>query len=105
LQQSRYELVSQISGVETPIIASKKRTNDWKELVAYVRWSEVEGKTLRDCYAVLRYDGRTHPDQFPGSPLGTGNYVTGTAYFSNVNTDERGFPLAPGHRARDRRKR
>lgn len=102
----RYELVTHISGVETPVIVSHKRTNDWKELVAYVRWGEVEGRTLRDYYAVLRYDGRTYPDQFPGSPpLGAGDHVTGTAYFSNINADARGLPLAPGHRPRARRKR
>lgn len=101
----RYELVTRVSGVELPIIVSRKSTNDWNELIAYVRWGEVDGRTLRDYYAVLRYDGRTYPDQFPGSsPLGAGDRVTGTAYFSNVNADERGFPLVPAHRPRDRRK-
>jgi hypothetical protein len=101
----QYEMVTHISGVEAPVIVSQKRTNDWNELIAYVRWGEVEGRTLRDYYAVLRYDGRTYPDQFPGSPpLGAGDRVTGTAYFSNVNPDERGLPLAPGHRPRARRK-
>ena len=105
--EGKYELVTQISGVETPVIVSRKRTNDWNELIGYVRWGEVEGHTLRDYYAVLQYDGRTYPDQFPGSPpLGAGDRVTGTAYFSNVNADERGLPLTPGHRRpRDRRKR
>jgi len=102
----RYELVTHISGVEAPVIVSQKMTNDWNELIAYVRWGEVEGHTLRDYYAVLRYDGRTYPDQFPGStPLGAGAHVTGTAYFSTVNADERGLLLARGHRPRARRKR
>jgi hypothetical protein len=103
--EGRYEMVTHISGVETPIIVSQKRVNDWNELIAYVRWGEVEGHTLRDYYAVLQYDGRTYPAQFPGSPpLRAGEKVTGTAYFSNVNSDEGGLPLAPGPRPRGRRK-
>lgn len=99
-------MVTHISGVETPIIVSQKRTNDWNELIGYVRWGEVEGQTLRDYYGVLQYDGRTYPEQFPGAtPLGAGDRVTGTVYFSNVNADERGLPLTPGHRPRNRRKR
>jgi hypothetical protein len=101
----RYELVTHISGVEAPVIVSQKRTNEWNELVAYVRWGEVEGRTLRDYYGVLRYDGRTYPDQFPGAPpLGAVDKVTGTAYFSTVNLDGRGLPLTPGHRLRAGRK-
>nr|AIA12643.1 hypothetical protein [uncultured bacterium] len=101
-----YELVTHISGVETPIIVSQKKSNDWNDLIAYVRWGEVEGHTLRDYYAVLRYDGRTYPDQFPGSPpLGAGDKITGTAYFSNVDADKRGLPLAPNYRPRAGRKR
>jgi hypothetical protein len=104
--RGRYELVTHIAGVEAPVIVSHKMTNDWNELIAYVRWGEVEGHTLRDYYAVLRYDGRTYPDQFPGSPpLGAGDRVTGAAYFSTVNAYERGFHLVPGHRQRNRRKR
>lgn len=101
-----YELVTHISGVELPVIVSQKKTNGWNELIGYVRWGEVEGQTLRDYYGVLRYDGRTYPDQFPGSPpLGAGDHVIGTAYFSNVNADERGLLLTPGHRHRNRRNR
>jgi hypothetical protein len=104
--EGRYELVTHIAGVETPIIVSQKRTNEWNDLIAYVRWGEVEGRTLRDYYGVLRYDGRAYPDQFPGAPpLDAGAHLTGTAYFSTVNADERGLPLAPGHRPRARRKR
>jgi hypothetical protein len=99
--EGRYELVTHISGVEAPVIVSRKRTNEWNELIGYVRWGEVEGHTLRDYYAVLRYDGRTYPDQFPGSPpLGAGDHVTGIAYFSNVNADQRGIPLTPGQGSR-----
>lgn len=102
----RYELVTYISGVELPVIVSQKRTNGWNELIGYVRWGEVEGRTRRDYYGVLRYDRRTYPDQVPGSPpLGAGDQVTGTAYFSNVNADERGLPLTPGYRPRNRRNR
>jgi hypothetical protein len=103
--EGRYELVTHISGVEAPVIVSRKRTNDWNELIGYIRWGEVEGRTLRDYYGVLQYDGRTYPDQFPGSPpLGADDKVTGTAYFSNVNADKRGLSLTPGHRLRAARK-
>jgi hypothetical protein len=103
--EGRYELVTHMAGVETPIIVSQKRTNEWNDLIAYVRWGEVEGRTLRDYYGVLQYDGRTYPDQFPGAPpLGADDKVIGTAYFSNVNADKRGLSLTSGHRLRAGRK-
>jgi hypothetical protein len=92
----KYAPVTQISGVENPIIVSRKRTNGWHDLVAHVRWGEVGGRTLREYTAVLRYDGHTYPDQFPGAPpLGVRESVSGTAYFGTGQSHVRGLALAP----------
>ena len=32
-----YELVSHISGAENPVVVSTRRTNGWRDLIAYVR--------------------------------------------------------------------
>jgi hypothetical protein len=95
----RYDLVTHINGVENPIIVSRQKTKNWHDLIAYVRWGEVEGRTLRDYYAVLRFDGRTYPDQFPGAPpLSRQTGATGTAYLTGTQTSTSGLALRPGRR-------
>ena len=89
-----YALVTHISGVENPVIVSRQRTHGWNDLVAHVRWGEVEGRTLRDYYAVLRFDGRTYPDQFPGAPpVGAQMKVTGAAYLAGNQSAKSGLAL------------
>jgi hypothetical protein len=95
--QGRYALVTHISGVELPVIVSRVRTNGWQDLIAYVRWGEVGGRTLRDYYAVLRFDGRTYPDQFPGGPpVKSHNRISGTAYLSGDESSMPGLLLGGG---------
>jgi hypothetical protein len=91
--------VSYISGAENPVVVSSHSTNGWRDLVAYVRWGEVEGRTVRDYYAVLRFDGRTYPDQFPGSPpLGSDEEVNGVAYLNGDQSPRSGLRLLPRRR-------
>ena len=95
--QGKYALVTHIYGVELPVIVSRVQTNGWQDLIAHVRWGEVGGRTLRDYYAVLRFDGRTYPDQFPGGPpLKPRNRISGTAYLSGNETSMPGLLLGGG---------
>jgi hypothetical protein len=95
--QGKYALVTHISGVELPVIVSRARTNGWQDLIAYVRWGEVDGRTLRDYYAVLRFDGRTYPEQFPGGPPAKPHdRISGTAYLSGDETKMPGLLLGVG---------
>lgn len=92
--QGKYVLVTHISGVELPVIVSRARTNGWQDLIAHVRWGEVGGRTLRDYYAVLRFDGRTYPDQFPGGPpVKLGGRMSGVAYLSGDESVASGLLL------------
>jgi hypothetical protein len=94
----KYALVTQISGVELPVIVSRARTNGWQDLIAHVRWGEVGGRTLRDYYAVLRFDGRTYPDQFPGGPpVKLRKRMAGTAYLSGDESSASGLLLGEGN--------
>lgn len=94
-QRGKYVLVTNISGVENPIIVSRDRSHGWRDLVAHVRWGERDGRTVRDYYAVLRYDGATYPDQFPGAPALRGRRkVSGVAYFSDGRAPRRGLAFA-----------
>jgi hypothetical protein len=89
-----YELVTNISGVENPVIVSRLKTHGWNDLIAHVRWGEVEGRTLRDYYAVLRFDGCTYPDQFPGAPpLDALAKARGTAYLKGNQSATSGLSL------------
>jgi hypothetical protein len=89
-----YELVTHISGVENPVIVSRLKTRGWNDLIAHVRWGEVDEHTLRDYYAVLRFDGRTYPDQFPGAPpLDARAKVRGTAYLTGNQSPASGLRL------------
>jgi hypothetical protein len=90
--KSEYKLVTQISGVENPVIVSRHRTNNWNDLIAHVRWGEVGEHTLRDYYAVLRFDGKTYPDQFPGAPP-LGSRVKGIAYLAGSQAPTSGLAL------------
>jgi hypothetical protein len=91
-----YNLVSNISGVENPVVVSGRKTNGWSDLIAHVRWGEVGGETLRDYYAVLRFDGRAYPDQFPGAPpLDAKPRVKGTAYLIGDQSGRTGLALRP----------
>jgi hypothetical protein len=94
----KYALVTHISGVELPVIVSRARTNGWQDLIAHVRWGEVGGRTLRDYYAVLRFDGRTYPDQFPGGPsIKMRKRISGTAYLSGDESSTSGLLLGDGN--------
>ncbi|HZI19942.1 MAG TPA: hypothetical protein VEY09_15265 [Pyrinomonadaceae bacterium] len=89
-----YRLVSHVSGAENPVVVSDRRTNGWRDLIAHVRWGEVEGRTVRDYFAVLHFDGQTYPDQFPGAqPLGATEGVRGVAYFAGGQSARSGFVL------------
>jgi hypothetical protein len=89
--------VSYISGAENPVVVSTRSTNGWRDLIAYVRWGEVEGRTLRDYYAVLRFDGRSYPEHFPGSPpLGAGERASGAAYLVGDQSARSGLMLRSG---------
>lgn len=88
-----YQLVSRIEGAENPVIVGEGRTGGWRDLIAPVRWGEVEGRTVRNYYAVLRFDGRTYPEQFPGAlPLGAEG-ARGAAYFAGRLTGRSGLTL------------
>lgn len=87
-----YKLVTNISGVENPVIVSRQRTNGWNDLIAHVRWGEVGERTVRDYYAVLRFDGQTYPDQFPGAPP-LGKEVKGVAYLTGNQSGGSGVAL------------
>jgi hypothetical protein len=89
-----YELVSRINGAENPVFVSEWRTNGWRDLIAPVRWGEVEGRTVRDYHAVLAFDGGSYPEQFPGAePLGAAARVRGVAYFAGELSERSGFAL------------
>jgi hypothetical protein len=93
---SGYDLVSQVSGVENPVFVGERKTNGWSDLIAHVRWGEVSGETLRDYYAVLRFDGRTYPEQFPGEPpLDAKKRMKVTAYLIGNQSDASGLALRP----------
>ncbi|HLM57397.1 MAG TPA: DUF4126 family protein [Pyrinomonadaceae bacterium] len=94
-----YKLVSFIAGAENPVVVSSRVTNGWRDLIAYVRWGEVEGRTVRDYYAVLRFDGRTYPEQFPGSPpLADTEKPVGVAYLNGDQSARSGLRLLPRRR-------
>lgn len=89
-----YELVSRIDGAENPVIVGEGKTNGWRDLVAHARWGEVGGRTVRDYYAALGFDGRAYPEQFPGArPLEAPATVKGVAYFSGEVSDRAGFAI------------
>lgn len=90
--ESEYKLVTNISGVENPIIVSRQRTNGWDDLIAHVRWGEVGERTVRDYFAVLHFDGKMYPDQFPGAPP-LGRQVRGVAYLTGNQSGTSGVAL------------
>jgi hypothetical protein len=84
-----YKLVSEISLTHNPVVVSERRTNGWNDLIFL-----VAGGGARAHYAVLRFDGRTYPNNptsRPAAPLKAP--ARGRAYLVGSGEKETGFRL------------
>jgi hypothetical protein len=84
-----YQLVADISLTNNPVIVSERRTNGWNDLIFF-----VAGGGARAHYAVLRFDGRSYPNNptsFPAVPLK--GAARGKAYLVGSGEKETGFAL------------
>ncbi|MET0626043.1 MAG: hypothetical protein ABW250_24125 [Pyrinomonadaceae bacterium] len=85
----RYKLVADIALTRNPVFVSERRTNGWNDLVV-----PVAGGGIRGHYAVLRFDGRSYPDNATGdtaTPLRAP--VRARAYLVGGGGRETGFAL------------
>ncbi|HEX8557436.1 MAG TPA: hypothetical protein VF668_05015 [Pyrinomonadaceae bacterium] len=84
-----YKLVAEISLTHNPVVVSERRTNGWKDLIFM-----VSGGGERARHAVLRFDGRTYPNNpttAPAAPLKAP--ARGKAYLAGSGYRDTGFPL------------
>lgn len=83
-----YKLVADISLTNNPVVVSERRTKGWNDLITL-----VSGGGVRAHYAVLRFDGKTYPNNPtspPAAPLRA--RARGRAYL--VGSGERGTGFA-----------
>src|SRR5579884_1152467 len=80
-----YQHVTQIALTRPPIIVSSHSMNGWRDLIVFVSGGGIQP----GYYAVLRFDGKTYPDNptvEPAVPLK--KRVRGTAYLSGSGKPE-----------------
>lgn len=84
-----YQLVADISLTNNPVVVSHRRTNGWNDLIFL-----AAGGGVRAHYAVLRFDGRSYPNNPtapPAAPLK--GPARGKAYLVGSGEKETGFAL------------
>ena len=84
-----YQLVADIALTNNPVVVSERRTNGWNDLITL-----VAGGGARAHYAVLRFDGKTYPNNPttpPAVPLRA--RARGKAYLVGSGEKETGFAL------------
>jgi hypothetical protein len=84
-----YQLVADISLTNNPVVVSERRTNGWNDLIFF-----VAGGGVRAHYAVLRFDGKTYPNNpttHPAAPLK--GSARGREYLVGSGEKETGFAL------------
>lgn len=84
-----YKLVAEISLTHNPVVVSEHRTNGWNDLIF-----TVAGGGARAHHAVLRFDGKTYPNNpttAPAAPLKAP--ARGKAYLAGSGYRDTGFPL------------
>ena len=87
-----YQLVSSISLTRPPVIVSSHRTHGWKDLIVFVSGGGIEP----GYYAVLRFDGKTYPENpttAPATPLR--EQAQGVAYLAGA--DKLKFDIIASH--------
>jgi hypothetical protein len=91
----RYELLTEVGPARNPVIVSQHRSRGWNDLVMFV----AGGGILPGYYAVLRFDGKTYPENptvAPAQPLE--ERVKGTAYLVGDYSPDAGMALRPPRR-------
>ena len=93
--QDSYQLISEISLVNQPVIVSITRTRGWNDLIVF-----VAGGGARARHAVLRFNGRTYPDNPSDAPNILKAKIAGTQFIAdNINCEaETGIALRPAGR-------
>jgi hypothetical protein len=84
-----YSLVADIPLTNNPVIVSERRTNGWNDLIFL-----VAGGGASAHYVVLRFDGKTYPDNpttLPAAPLK--GPARGKEYLVGSGEKETGFAL------------
>lgn len=90
-----YELLTEIGPARNPVIVSQHKSHGWNDLVMFV----AGGGILPGYYAVLRFDGRTYPENptvGPARPLK--ERVKGRAYLVGDYSPDAGMALRPPRR-------
>jgi hypothetical protein len=84
-----YQLVADISLTSNPVVVSERRTNGWSDLIFF-----VSGGGVRGHYVVLRFDGKTYPNN-PSTVRDAPFRVNarGKAYLVGSGEKETGFEL------------
>jgi hypothetical protein len=84
-----YKLVSDISLARNPVVVSEHRTNGWNDLIFL-----VAGGGVRAHYAVLRFNGKSYPDNATADPvLPLGAPARGKEYLAGSGEKETGLAL------------
>ena len=84
-----YQLVADISLTHNPVVVSERRTKGWNDLIFL-----VAGGGVRAHYAVLRFDGKTYPNNPTDLPAVTlRGPARGKAYLAGSREKETGLAL------------
>jgi hypothetical protein len=84
-----YQLIADISLTNNPVVVSERRTHGWSDLIF-----PVSGGGLRAHYAVLRFDGKSYPNNPTTVPAATlRGAARGKAYLVGSGEKETGFAL------------
>lgn len=93
-ESAAYRLISYITLVRPPVVASSHSTNEWRDLIVSVGGGGIQSPY----YAVLAFDGRKYPENpttAPASPLQKA--VKGVAYFSGGDQSKSAIVVSPQH--------
>jgi hypothetical protein len=84
-----YRLVADIALTNNPVVVSERRTRGWNDLITL-----VAGGGVRAHYAVLRFDGKSYPNNPTAPPAAPLRAPTrGKAYLVGSGERETGFAL------------
>lgn len=86
-----YKLVADIALTHNPVFVSERRTKGWNDLIVFV----AGGGIRAGYYSVLRFDGRTYPDNATAEPAATPlrSRVRARAYLVGSGERETGLAL------------
>ncbi|MGL5231358.1 MAG: hypothetical protein ACRC8F_11100 [Cetobacterium sp.] len=86
---SDYKEISRFTLVQTPIIISKHRTKNWKDIIM-----NVSGGGATPNAAIIKFDGKTYPSNPSLQPtLGPHDYIEGIKIFTENTSVNRSFKI------------